>query len=158
MTKEVLFNLLILECMSMHQPWASLLIEGIKRVEGRYWDTKHRGRLWIASTSQDPTEEDIEEVESFYKEVYKGEVNFPKHYPKSVLLGCVDLYDVKTQEEYVKTDLGKVETSDCDFVFHVRNPRKLIVPFSILGKPKIYDLNKEVIKSAQSGLYLIEEE
>lgn len=39
-------------CMSMHQPWASLVVHGIKQVEGRDWETKHRGRLWIASTKR----------------------------------------------------------------------------------------------------------
>ena len=34
-------------CLSMHQPWASLLVYGIKRVEGRGWNTDFRGRLWI---------------------------------------------------------------------------------------------------------------
>jgi hypothetical protein len=40
-------------CLSMHQPWASLLVLGIKRFEGRGWSTLHRGRLWIASTAQE---------------------------------------------------------------------------------------------------------
>ena len=30
-------------CLTMHQPWASLLVHGIKRVEGRVWNTRHRG-------------------------------------------------------------------------------------------------------------------
>ena len=34
-------------CLTMHQPWASLLVYGIKRAEGRGWTTGFRGRLWI---------------------------------------------------------------------------------------------------------------
>ena len=34
-------------CLTMHQPWASLLVYGIKRAEGRTWNTDFRGRLWI---------------------------------------------------------------------------------------------------------------
>jgi hypothetical protein len=34
-------------CLTMHQPWASLLVYGIKRAEGRGWTTDFRGRLWI---------------------------------------------------------------------------------------------------------------
>ena len=44
----------------MHQPWASLLVWGIKRIEGRGWSSPHRGRLWIASTAKQPTQEEIE--------------------------------------------------------------------------------------------------
>ena len=36
-------------CLTMHQPWASLLIKGIKVHEGRVWNSSHRGRLWIHS-------------------------------------------------------------------------------------------------------------
>jgi len=46
-------------CLSMHQPWASLLVMGFKRFEGREWTTKYRGPLWIQATSQKPSEEDI---------------------------------------------------------------------------------------------------
>ena len=30
-------------CLTMHQPWASLLVYGIKRIEGRSWTAPIRG-------------------------------------------------------------------------------------------------------------------
>lgn len=60
------------KCMSMHQPWASLLIAGIKRHEGRSWYTSHRGRLWIASTAKPVDPEAIKEIEAFYRRHYNG--------------------------------------------------------------------------------------
>ena len=30
-------------CLSMHQPWASFLVKGIKKHEGRTWYSAHRG-------------------------------------------------------------------------------------------------------------------
>lgn len=47
-------------CISMHQPWASLLVYGIKRIEGREWPTEHRGSLWVHATSQEPGSEAIQ--------------------------------------------------------------------------------------------------
>ncbi len=38
-------------CLSMHQPWASLLVHGFKRFEGREWTHRYRGPLWIHATS-----------------------------------------------------------------------------------------------------------
>ena len=32
---------------SMHQPWASLMVAGFKRFEGRDWNHKYRGPLWV---------------------------------------------------------------------------------------------------------------
>ena len=72
----------------MHQPWASLVVAGIKKHEGRDWYTTHRGRLWIASTAKTPTCEDIEAVQQSYR-LLRGDDNlqFPEQYPTGSLLG-----------------------------------------------------------------------
>ena len=57
-------------CLSMHQPWASLVIMGFKRYEGREWNHEWRGPLWIHSTSKKPEISEIKEVELIYKEFY----------------------------------------------------------------------------------------
>lgn len=54
-------------CLSMHQPWASLLVAGIKRVEGRSWYSAHRGRLWIAAAAKRPSPQEISELEASYR-------------------------------------------------------------------------------------------
>ena len=59
--------------MSMHQPWASLLIAGIKKHEGRSWYTSHRGRLWIASTAKPVDPEEVKMMEKFYRAHYNGQ-------------------------------------------------------------------------------------
>lgn len=63
-------------CLSMHQPYASLLVRGIKRHEGRTWYSPHRGRLWIASAAKVSLREDIEAVEEFYRLFLQGKFAF----------------------------------------------------------------------------------
>lgn len=63
-------------------------------------------RLWIASTVQPPSPQDIQELESFYQSVHaadagaapgiSAEVQLPPAYPTGVLLGCVEVVDVVT--------------------------------------------------------------
>lgn len=36
-------------CLTMHQPWASLLVYGIKRIEGRSWPAPIRGLYLVIS-------------------------------------------------------------------------------------------------------------
>lgn len=60
------------KCMSMHQPWASLLIAGIKKHEGRSWYTSHRGRLWIASTAKPVDPDELKNLQQFYRKYYNG--------------------------------------------------------------------------------------
>ncbi|XP_013769021.1 activating signal cointegrator 1 [Pundamilia nyererei] len=87
-------------CLSMHQPWASLLVKGIKRVEGRTWYTSHRGRLWIAAAAKKPTPQEIAEVEAMYRHIYKKGPMFPKDYPTGCLLGCVNVTDCLSQQQF----------------------------------------------------------
>ena len=94
-------------CLSMHQPWASLLVHGFKRFEGREWTTKYRGPLWIHATSKKPDPMDINELEAKYEEHYAlagdDRPPFPVRYPTSAVIGRVDLVDVLPLDEYNDT-------------------------------------------------------
>ena len=63
-------------CLSMHQPWATLLIRGIKMHEGRSWYTPHRGRLWIHAAAKEPEREIIAQMETFYRARSTGMILF----------------------------------------------------------------------------------
>lgn len=138
-------------CLSMHQPWASLLVLGIKRVEGRSWYTAHRGRLWIAAAAKQPTEQEVAAVEGMYRTLYGHDnVTFPKQYPVSCLLGCVDLADCLAQEDY-KEDFPEGE-SESPYVFMCENPQQLVLKFPVKGQHKIWKLDPTVHKAAKGGL------
>ncbi|XP_076012336.1 activating signal cointegrator 1 isoform X2 [Genypterus blacodes] len=124
-------------CLSMHQPWASLLVNGIKRVEGRTWYSSHRGRLWIAAAAKSPTPQEITEVEIMYRHIYKKEPRFPKHYPTGCLLGCVNMTDCLSQEQFREQFPDTSEESASPFVFICTNPQELVVKFPMKGKHKI---------------------
>ncbi|XP_072038298.1 activating signal cointegrator 1-like isoform X2 [Amphiura filiformis] len=138
-------------CLSMHQPWATLLATGIKVHEGRTWYSSHRGRLWIASASKQPSPEEISEVENLHRLFHKEEhIEFPTHYPAGCLLGCVDMVDCLSQEQY--RDQFPDGESSSPYVFIVENPQELVVRFPIKGKHKIWRLDTQVHKAAKTGL------
>ena len=41
-----------MKALSLHQPYASLIAQGVKTIETRRWPTKHRGDLLIVSTKK----------------------------------------------------------------------------------------------------------
>ena len=138
-------------CLSMHQPWASLLVMGIKTVEGRSWYSAHRGRLWIASTAKPPEKEEIEYVEQQYKDMYERFIEFPENYPSGALLGCVDVVDCVSQEEHQKMD-GDRSESGSEFVFICENPMELLVKVPVKGKHKIWKLDPKVHKLVKNSI------
>ncbi|CAH1397362.1 unnamed protein product [Nezara viridula] len=132
-------------CLSMHQPWATLLVEGIKVHEGRSWYTSHRGRLWIAATARVPTQEDIDDVLQPYQHLI-GDKHLPRKYPTGCLLGCVNVVDCLAQEEYIQQYPDGM--SDEPFVFICKDPVKSPVLFPIKGKHKIYKLDTNIHQAA----------
>ncbi|KAB5558860.1 hypothetical protein PHYPO_G00022060 [Pangasianodon hypophthalmus] len=139
-------------CLSMHQPWASLLTCGIKRVEGRTWYSSHRGRLWIAAAAKRPTPQEIAQVEGMYRQIYKQDPHFPKDYPTGCLLGCVNMTDCLSQEQFREQYPHNSDESASPFVFICTNPQELLVKFPMKGKHKIWKLESQIHQSAKRGL------
>eukprot|EP00731_Ephydatia_muelleri_P016475 Em0009g899a len=143
------------KCLSMHQPWASLLVTGIKQTEGRSWYTTHRGRLWIAATVQEPTVDTISSVEKMYKTLYQGGkgLKLPSEYPTGCLLGSVDIIDCLARDDYI----AKFPNGECDdaYVFLVENPRQLTIKFPVKGQHKIWKLPKDIHSAAKKSCHLL---
>uniref|UniRef100_A0A2P2I2W1 Activating signal cointegrator 1-like n=1 Tax=Hirondellea gigas TaxID=1518452 RepID=A0A2P2I2W1_9CRUS len=139
------------KCLSMHQPYATLLINGIKVHEGRTWYSAHRGRLWIASAAKQPDKEEISTVEEFYRLRENGDnLVLPQHYPAGCLLGCVDVIDVLPQEEYrVQYPDGE---SESPYVFVCNNSQEMIFKFPMKGEHKIYQLDPKIHQAAKKAL------
>ncbi|KAF4525539.1 hypothetical protein B566_EDAN015847 [Ephemera danica] len=139
-------------CLSMHQPWASLLVAGLKRHEGRSWYTTHRGTLWIAAAAKQPTAAEIQAEENHVRELLgkPRELVFPSDYPIGCMLGCVNMVDCLSQEEYrVQYPNGP---SLEPFVFICEHPRRLPIFFPMKGKHKIFKLEHKLHQAAQKSL------
>ncbi|XP_011301424.1 activating signal cointegrator 1 [Fopius arisanus] len=133
-------------CLSMHQPYASLLISRIKKHEGRTWYSSHRGRLWIHAASKTPSTEEVSSLEHRYRVLVNQNIKFPKEYPTKVLLGYVTVVDVLPQDEYRK--IYPEGESDSPYVFICDDFYELPIKFPMPGKMKIYKLDKKIHQAA----------
>jgi hypothetical protein len=146
------------QCLSMHQPWASLLVMGIKRYEGRGWSTPFRGRLWIASAARSPDSTEIASVEAEYRSLYgeKAEIPFPTEYPPSALLGYVDMTDCLPNDKFQALRAAhpeqKIEDSISQHVFVCSNPHVMKLPQQIAGQHKLWTIPPKVLAGAQAGV------
>uniref|UniRef100_A0A0A0LFF1 ASCH domain-containing protein n=1 Tax=Cucumis sativus TaxID=3659 RepID=A0A0A0LFF1_CUCSA len=146
-------------CLTMHQPWASLLVYGIKRIEGRSWPAPLRGRLWIHAASKVPEDSTIKAMEDFYRELYAldgiTDLKFPEHYPVSRLLGCVEVVGCVRGEElknWDKVPEGVRVEAQTDFCWLCEQPQKLLIPFEMRGFQGVYNLEKRIFEAAVRGL------
>lgn len=135
-------------CLSLHQPWASLVVLGFKRLEGRVWSTDYRGPLWIHAASLLPDPATYELLCQQYDDVYDGvHPPFPplEDLPTSALLGRVDLVDVVEQGDLEDmrdtSDFPQSEGSSSPFVFYLRRPQLLTIPIAMRGRHKLWRLD-----------------
>ncbi|KAL7061374.1 hypothetical protein AAHC03_010059 [Spirometra sp. Aus1] len=137
-------------CLSMHQPWASLLVRGIKKDEGRTWYSAHRGPLWIAAAAKVPEDFEIQAVEEECIGYGAQRSDFPKSYPTGCLVGRVNVDDVLPQSEYRARFPNGQSTSP--FVFVCSDPRELLMKLPMQGAHKIYKLDPLIHTSAKANL------
>ncbi|KAF4346409.1 hypothetical protein F8388_005398 [Cannabis sativa] len=150
-------------CLTMHQPWASLLVYGIKRIEGRSWPAPIRGRLWIHAASKVPDEATIKAMEQFYREIYAlngvEDLKFPEHYPVSRLIGCVEVVGCLEREELSGWELvpeGVRLEAQTDMCWLCEQPQRLLIPFEMRGYQGVYNLEKKIYEAAIRGLTPVE--
>lgn len=137
-------------CMTLHQPYASLLVAGIMTHEGRSWPSDFKGRLWIHAAASEPT--DIPTTEAHYKKYASPDAVLPKQYPTSCLLGCVTVSECISKEEYEARYPEEQRQSGSEFVFLCSNAKKLPFALPMTGKHKIYRMDKKMWASAKKQL------
>jgi len=112
--------------LTIKQPWARLIMLGIKDVENRSWTTDYRGPIFVhAGQKWDPDPwPDDPALEAFGITYFTEE-----KVPKGVILGTVDLVDIVT-------DSKSPWAVDLPLMTHwiIENPKPLVTPIPWRGQ------------------------
>ncbi|KAK3418334.1 hypothetical protein EUGRSUZ_H04289 [Eucalyptus grandis] len=125
-------------CLTMHQPWASLLVYGIKRMEGKSWPAPIRGRLWIHTASKVPDESTIKAMKSCIE-----------------VVGCVQADELAGWNVLPKGVRLEAQTDYCWLCEQPLALLKLLIPFEMRGYRKIYSLEKKIYEAAARVLTIV---
>lgn len=86
-----------MKCLSIRQPWAWLIVTGIKDIENRTWNTPYRGPLLIhAGQSLAPGFREI------CAAIEDMGIALPDQWERGAIVGKVDLVDVLTQKRWFR--------------------------------------------------------
>lgn len=132
----------IMKAISLWQPWASAMAEGIKKNETRSWFTPYRGDLVICSAKRKPTNEEV------------GDAALHIHamtMPYGFALCVVELYGIVPTSNFHReqpTELSEAEADLGDytpgrFAWLTRHLRTLRNPVPIVGRQSLWDLPPE---------------
>ncbi|OQV21272.1 Activating signal cointegrator 1 [Hypsibius exemplaris] len=135
--------------LSIMQPWGSFAVLGLKPHEGRTFYTAHRGKLWIASGSKMLPAGEVVQEENLIKALMDDQlIVFPEQYLTGYLLGCVDLVDCITQEEYQRRFPGGL-LQQYPYIFLFDNPVELERKFPVSGQARIFSLDHRLHELAK---------
>lgn len=121
-----------MKALSVKQPWACLLAEGIKKIEVRSWATEHRGDLLICASASPK--------DCFWHDPV-DDVNRLLH--AGCMIGIVNLVDVRKLKK-TDSDLSLCDYEPSAFAWVVE-PVSFVRPDKIIGKLKLFDVNDGLI-------------
>lgn len=132
-----------LRCLSLTQPYASLIILGAKRYETRSWSTKFRGMLGIHASKGFPGDAAVLcEVEPFFSSLGRAGYGSWRSLPCGALLGTLQLVDC-VPVEYVRPTISSEEYAFGNYTsgrwaWKLEDPRLFKEPIPMKGALQIW--------------------
>ena len=82
-----------MKVISIRQPWAWLIVAGLKDIENRDWRTHFRGQVLIHAGKYIPYENEVSEIEKEFN------VTLPKEFEVGGIIGSAEIVDCVTAHE-----------------------------------------------------------
>ena len=124
-----------MKCLSVSQPFASLIVQGKKTIELRRWNTKFRGEFLIHA----PQKIRIDDCTRL-------KIN-PKTLARGAIIGKVEIYAVKkySSKAEVNSDakkhLASKKFQNSRFGFCLKNAKAFRIPIPTKGKLGFFEVN-----------------
>jgi hypothetical protein len=135
-----------MKCISVIQPWATLIVLGSKRLETRPWRTAHRGRLAIHATRNFPEAARARCLaEPFRSLLREAGYSHPADLPRGTIVGAVELLDCVPADEALRlvTDSAEPDLGDYGsgrWAWRLANPIRLAVPVPFCGRLGLFEV------------------
>lgn len=123
-----------MKVLTLKQPWATLVAEGIKKYEFRSWKTKYRGKILIHAGSG---------IDKKELDKYK---NLGYEFPKSKIIASVDLVDCLELDENLNKQIiaenniaygNKVRTG---YAWKLENVKKIKLIYDVKGQLGLWNI------------------
>jgi activating signal cointegrator 1 len=139
-----------MKALTVLQPWAQLLMLGVKRYETRSWKTKHRGPLLIhAGRALSETTRVLCGAEPFRGALAQAGIRGPGDLPRGVFLGAVILEDCLPTDQVLFDSADQQQAAFGDFgpgrwAWRVMTPMLFREPIAFRGRRCIFDVPDEI--------------
>jgi len=115
------------KCLTVWQPWAELIVMGVKDVENRSWPTRHRGPILIHAASRMRASDLGVLAEEYGIELDRSALEL------GAVLGAVDVVECRREVTSPWHHAGA-----CGW--YLANPRRLPEPIRYKGQLRLFDV------------------
>lgn len=144
-----------MKALSLWQPWASLVVLGVKQIETRSWSTEYRGPIIIHATGSVPPP-----ALDFWRQaevlhLLKGAgVMEPRGLPMGSHIGTVDLVGVvKVEDAQINSQEERLGNYTAGrYAWLLDNPRELNEPVPAAGHQRLWNPPIELIEQVREAL------
>jgi hypothetical protein len=137
-----------MKVLSIQQPYATLVMHGIKQYETRNWYTSHRGPLFIHASKN------VNHRAAQLLSLCRHKANLTiDDLPTQAILGTVDLVACKDaaflQPSTLEYRLGYFTAGN--FAWQIANPTPLLLPFNTPGQQGLWDIDEDAVLSQDAA-------
>jgi hypothetical protein len=134
-----------MKCLSVAQPWASLLVLGSKQIETRPWQTYYRGALAIHASKTFPAAAQVLCGREPYRYLLAAAgIADWSALPLGCIVGGVDITDCVRVEDLPEVPEAEAPLGDFSpgrWAWRVSRPIRLAVPLPARGRLGVFDLD-----------------
>lgn len=134
-----------MKCLSLTQPWATLVATGRKQVETRSWNTNYRGPLYIHAAKRFPAY-----ARKFAGEIY-GNLAVLPYIPLGAIVARAYLFDVRPTEHMLsritKLELLYGDYSPGRFAWFLTNIEQL-EPIPYKGSLGLFEVTLPLVRAS----------
>lgn len=125
-----------LTCITLWQPWASLIAQGMKQYETRSWATSHRGRLGIHAAKAKNSKAEKAAI-AYFQSQGLSTIPFGSLICIVDLTACICIGEdfISKQSEF---EIGAGDWSIGRYAWKLENVRVLSEPIPITGKQGLW--------------------
>src|SRR6516165_7564814 len=137
-----------MKCISLMQPWATLVVCGLKQYETRRWSTAHRGLLAIHASKKFNFDVQVLCEQEPFKSLL-AMAGYPDRnlLPRGALLGTVELVDC-TPTNLLNPSTEERALGDFRpgrYAWKLADPQQLERPMAMAGRLGIYEIADGVV-------------
>lgn len=133
-----------MKAISLHQPWATAVVLGLKRNETRGWPTRYRGPIAIHAALR------WQQDQVVFARLARGHCALPTDLPRGVIVGVAWLTDCVTTSEICPT-IGFQERMFGNYgpgryAWLLEHAKPLSAPLEYRGKQGFFNVSDELLK------------